>query len=481
MKLIATLSSDLILKSPVVRRKFQRVLLNNLRKTLKEEGITYKMTLDLGHIFFESENEQGKDIFLRCFGIDSISIIEGSCESSLELICEKGLSLYKDFVKEGSYAVRAKRKGIHNFTSEDVNKNLGGLLKTEHNHVNIKNSDKPIYLYIKDEIAYFYTKKIKAQGGLPLGCGGKALCLISGGFDSVLASWVIQKRGVQVDYLFCNLGGKAYERSTLGVTKNLVDLWGHGSSPRFYSLDFNELVSEVRKKVKPSFNQVILKKLFYRAAEKLCYKKKYDAIITGEAIGQVSSQTLKNLRAIEQELTLPILRPLISFNKNEIISKCQEIGTYELSAKIKEFCQITKEKPVTATTGDHIKREYERIDPEIIEKTFTFPKPLHLKEKDFNLDDENFFMLDHIPEDSVVLDCRQESEFQKKAYSGSHWVSPHKFEDLKSFSKDKNYVLFCEHSTQSLLFAEKMQKEGYAAYGLQGGEKFFATLPQSNA
>ena len=477
MKLIATLSSDLILKSAMVRRKFQRVLLNNLRQAFKREGIEYTLDLDLGHIFVTSPSDKALEIVKRTFGIDSISIIEKTCESDFEIICQTACELYRDFTKQGSYSIKTKRKGSHNFTSENINRKIGGMLSTEENHVNIKNADHPIFIYIKDEVTYFHSKKIQAEGGLPLGCGGKALCLVSGGFDSILASWIIQKRGVRVDYLFCNMGGKAYERSTLEVTKELFDLWGNGGESKFYSIDFNPLIKELKEKVKPAFNQVVLKRLFCKAADNICFRGKYDAIITGEALGQVSSQTLKNLRAIENSVQHPILRPLVGFNKNEIVAKCQHIGTYGLSAKISEFCQITKEKPVTATSAFFLNEQFEKIDPEVIEKSFQAFKKISLnQEKSVLLENEDYFLTDEIPKEAIILDCRQESAFKQNSYPEAKWISPHQFEKKGQFSKDKTYLLFCEHSTQSFLFAEELQKEGYTAYGLRGGEKAFQKL-----
>ncbi len=481
MQVIATLSSDLILKSPPVRRKFQRILLNNLRRTFKLKQISYKMEIDLGHIFLSSEHEEALKILERTFGIESLSPIDGECESTLDKICEQGVALYKNFVRTGTYAIRAKRKGTHEFTSEEVNRQLGSKLKTEENSVNIKNSEHPIFVYIKCEKTYFFTKKIKASGGLPLGTGGKSLCLVSGGFDSILASWLIQKRGIQVDYLFCNLGGKAYQRSVLEITKKLVDLWGHGSQPKFYTFDFDKLVKEVREKTKPAFNQVVLKRLFYKAAKTLCRKYKYDAIITGEALGQVSSQTLKNLRAIESGLDTLILRPLISFNKSEIIHKCQEIGTYELSSKIAEFCQITKEKPVTGTSRVALDAQFEKLDPNLLEETFKNETKVLLTDQNLNLHEEDYFTTLSIPEDAILLDCRSEKDAQEKPILSAEWTAHHLFENLNRFSKDKTYVLFCVHSTQSLLFAEKMQKEGFSAYALKGGEKTLLSMSSRQA
>lgn len=472
MLIIATLSSDLILKSPTVRRNFQRVLMNNIRQAFKEQKVSYEMSLDLGHLFVSSEDKKALEILQRTFGIETLSLVELQCESKLETIAAKGYEFYKDLVKTGTYCVRTKRKGKHDYTSEEVNYELGGRLKTDENLVKIKNPEICIQVYIKDEKTYFFTKKIKAEGGLPLGSGGKALCLMSGGFDSPLASWMMQRRGIKVHYLFCNLGGKAYQRSTLEISKRLVDLWGAGSEPSFYTMNFEGLMKEIREKVKPSFHQVVLKKFFYKAAEYLCHRKKFDAIITGEAIGQVSSQTLKNLRAIEDNVNFPLFRPLISFNKGDIIDMCQKIGTYELSEKVKEFCQISKEKPVTATSPEALANEFSKIDlQKIKEEVFITVQKVNLKTLDLAEASQEFLATDVIPEKSVIIDCRNAHEHEKKPFPGIEHKEPYRFENLKSFSKDKIYVLFCEANTQSLLLAEKMQKQGYTAYALSSGVK----------
>ena len=166
MLIIATLSSDIILKSTTVRRNFQRVLINNIRQALKEQEISYELSLDLGHLFIESENERCSEILQRTFGIENLSLVELQCESNLKTIIAKGSEFYRELVLKGSYSVRCKRKGEHNFTSEEVNRKLGGHLKTDTNWVRIKAPENMVQVFIKDEKTYFFTKKIKGPGGL---------------------------------------------------------------------------------------------------------------------------------------------------------------------------------------------------------------------------------------------------------------------------------------------------------------------------
>src|SRR5690606_19637788 len=126
---------------------------------------------------------------------------------------------------------------------------------------------------------------------------------------------------------FCNLGGDAYERAVVQVGKFLADEWSYGSAPKLHVIDFEAPLAELRAKSRQSYWQVVLKRLMYRAAEQVAKELGAEALITGEAIGQVSSQTLQNLRAIDSIAELPVFRPLLGFDKPEIIDRARFIGT----------------------------------------------------------------------------------------------------------------------------------------------------------
>jgi thiamine biosynthesis protein ThiI len=142
---------------------------------------------------------------------------------------------------------------------------------------------------------------------LRAGCrsgGGRALALISGGYDSAVAAWLMLKRGIELDYVFCNLGGDAYERAVVQVAKALADDWSYGSHPKLHVVDFAEPLKELRANARPSYWQVVLKRLMYRAATTIAHEQTGHAINTGEAVGRLIA-TLMNLRAIEFGATLP--------------------------------------------------------------------------------------------------------------------------------------------------------------------------------
>src|SRR5688572_30544808 len=165
------------------------------------------------------------------------------------------------------------------------------------------------------------------------------------------------KRGIALDYVFCNLGGDAYERAVVQVGKAIADDWSYGTKPHLHVVDFAPVLDELRAKTRASYWQVVLKRLMYRAACLVAAERNAEAIITGEAVGQVSSQTLSNLRAIESVATLPVLRPLIGFDKEEIIERAKMIGTASLSEQVKEYCAIAPGNPVTAATIRRVDEE----------------------------------------------------------------------------------------------------------------------------
>src|SRR5690606_12565058 len=168
--------------------------------------------------------------------------------------------------------------------------------------------------------------------------------------DSAVAAWLMLKRGVQLDYVFCNLAGDAYERSVALVAKVLADDWSYGTRPRLHVIDFGPVLDDLRAKSRPRYWQVVLKRLMYRAGDHVAQEARAQGLVTGEAIGQVSSQTLVNLAAIDRASSLPVFRPLIGFDKMDIVELSRRLGTFELSSKVQEYCAIAPGNPATAAS-----------------------------------------------------------------------------------------------------------------------------------
>jgi thiamine biosynthesis protein ThiI len=278
------------------------------------------------------------------------------------------------------------------------------------------------------------------------------------------------KRGIALDYVFCNLGGDAYERAVVQVTKALADDWSYGTMPKLYVLDFDEPLRELRANVRDSYWQIVLKRLMYRAASQIGAHIGADAIITGEAVGQVSSQTLPNLRAIEPAASLPVFRPLLGFDKEEIIARAQRIGTAALSEQVKEYCAIAPGKPVTATSEARAAAEEAKLDLSVIDRAVANAKLLDVRGLAAVDLVAPYIFTTEIPDDAVVIDCRTAAQFRAwHAPDAQHREEWELARDFKRLDKNKKYVLYCTHGMQSAHLAERMQRFGYEAYSFKGG------------
>ena len=472
MNILIRIAGEIILKSGPVSRRFQKRLHTNLKAALKKENISFTLQGRWARLWLQTEDPRALDLVRRIFGVHAFSLIEHECSADLATIVAEGAAFYKERIRGQTFAVQTHRVGQHSFNSMDVSRELGSALNigNEPSLVKLRNPQVTVYVEIRDERAYFYRDTLPGAGGLPIGTGGGCVSLVSGGFDSTVASWMMQKRGLSLHYLFCNLAGEANERTVLQVVTTLVHRWSYGDWPRIHIIDFQPVVAEILAKVSTPFSQVILKCLFYMVAEKLAHETEALGIITGESLGQVSSQTLANLNAISSSIRVPIYRPLISFDKVDIIHLSRSIGVYQESAKVKEYCQIVPQKPVTACSPERAHEELAKLDLAILDKQFTERKILTLLQMNgAELLCSNVFA-DRIPDDAIVIDCQTEDQFERwHDPRAKHWDFYDLLTKYRSFAKDKTYLIYCTFGMQSAVLAEKMQSEGYRAFSLRGG------------
>ncbi|MEZ5483121.1 MAG: hypothetical protein R3E73_13495 [Porticoccaceae bacterium] len=193
-------------------------------------------------------------------------------------------------------------------------------------------------------------------GGFPLGTQIRVMSLISGGFDSTVSSFLTMKRGLRTHFLFFNLGGRAHE---VGVKEVAFYLWNRYSGShrvRFITVPFEDVVAEILTSVENSQMGVILKRMMLRAGTRIADEMDVAALVTGEAVAQVSSQTLANLAVIDSVTEKLVLRPLITFDKNDIIDIARKIGTEEFAAKIRD-CGVISLNPTTRARPERIAEE----------------------------------------------------------------------------------------------------------------------------
>jgi len=475
---IVRIAAEVASKSNRTRRRFQKKLVVNVGDALRSSGARARVSDRWSRLFVtvsdpgraRSANEAMRAV-TRVFGVHSFSRVDAVVEADLDPIVRAGHELYRDLVRGRRYAVAARRTGRHSFSSRDIGVRLGAALNP-YGTVDLTTPEVTVSVEVRDHRAYLFAGRTEGPGGLPLGVQSRAVCLISGGFDSAVAAWLILKRGVSLDYVFCNLAGPAFERSVIQVTRVICDQWSYGDRPRIHIVDFAEPVRELQKRVTPRYWQVVLKRLMYRAAGGVAAEIGADALVTGESVGQVSSQTLPNLRAIEAAAALPVLRPLVGFDKEEIIHIARRVGTAALSARIREYCAILEGKPVTGAKEVAVDREEAPLDPGLVENAVARRSVLEVR----NLADaglrRRYLWVETVPDGARLIDCRPLHQDDGWRVPGSLRIPSNEFPDsISGLDTQISYVLFCDNGIQSEKLANIMQTIGYESYALRGGTR----------
>ncbi|HUF11536.1 MAG TPA: tRNA uracil 4-sulfurtransferase ThiI [Longimicrobiales bacterium] len=461
--------AELAIKARRTRQNFLGRLGRNMRDALSLTNEEFELRTGWNRFVATIRSDAQLHALTRVFGVSSISVIDAVVPADLDAIVARGRELYAERVRGRRYAVRARRHGRHGFASRDIEVELGRALN-EGATVDLRHPDVTVHVEVREDEAFLFAERLDGPGGLPLGVEGSAISLISGGYDSAVSAWLMLKRGVSLDYVFCNLGGDAYERAVVQVAKVLADDWSWGSRPRLHVVDFGPALDELRSKATQRYWQVVLKRLMYRVASAIAAERDAQAIVTGEALGQVSSQTLTNLRAIEPAAAFPVFRPLIGFDKEEIIARARHVGTAALSEQVKEYCAIAPGHPVTAAPVDSVEREEAKLDLTVLERAVADRKVLDLRALTAVDLVQPYLFIDDVPADAIVLDCRPEPHYRAWHWPGAtHWDEWELLNRFEKLDRDPKYVLYCAHGIQSAYLAERMQRSGYEAYSFRGG------------
>lgn len=328
------------------RGAFERKLISNIRYALRDLG-SINIVKPQGRIFIEPTNDdydivKAIDALTRVFGIVSVSPVV-KIKNDFEEIKSMAFKLTEKAIESGkgkTFKVISKRSNKKfAMNSQEINMKLGGFLLDSFPSVtvDIHNPDFIIYVEVREQ-AYLYTDIIYANGGLPVGSNGKAMLLLSGGIDSPVAAWMMAKRGLEIEAIHFYSYPYTSERSKEKVIDLAKILAQHCQNINLYIVPFTEIQEQIAQKCPHDQITIIMRRIMMMIAEKLSAKTGSLALITGESLGQVASQTIQSLAVTNASVSIPVFRPLIGMDKNEVIKLAKKIDTYETSILPYEDC-----------------------------------------------------------------------------------------------------------------------------------------------
>lgn len=360
------------------RKFFEEKLVANIKKVLPRDYFSWIKRIS-GRILIkltEKGREKEEEISLKLkkvFGLVNFSFAKRG-ESEIESIKKEALEILKA-KKFKSFKIAAKRSDKKfPLTSQEINERVGEYILERFKikdsklkiQVDLENPDITLFIEVVGKQTFFYTEKVSGPGGLPVTTGGKAVALLSGGIDSPVASYFLMKRGVKI--IFVHFHAYPYtKKASITKAKKIVQVFQEyqQGGAKLYLVPFGEIQKEIVLKAPAKLRIIFYRRAMIKLAERIAKKEKAQALVTGESVGQVASQTLENIKVIDEAVKLPIFRPLIGFDKEEIIQKAKEIGTFDLSilpaedccsrflpkhpetrAKLKEVQQIEKKVPL---------------------------------------------------------------------------------------------------------------------------------------
>lgn len=360
------------------KKDFIKRLLTNMKNALREfEALTYERTHDRMYIMLNGEDpKKVSEPLAKVFGISSFSFAI-QVPSDIEEIKKTALMVAKE-TSGDTFKIESRRSyKLFPMISDEINRELAGeILRNTEWKVNVNTPDLRIQVELHEDHTYIMTNKIPGAGGYPVGVGGKALVMLSGGIDSPVASYLMMKRGISIEcihYASPPYTSKAAQDKVLDLARAIAPYQGH---IRVHVVPFTELQLAIYKHCDESYAITIMRRMMYRIAQRICEKQNCLAIVNGESIGQVASQTLESMQTINEVTQMPVIRPVACLDKLEIIDLAKKINTYETSIlPFEDCCTIfTPKNPVTKPTLHRAQRlesrfDFETLLNECIEKT----------------------------------------------------------------------------------------------------------------
>ncbi len=486
MLFVVRFSPEIIIKSRDVRHRNIRVLRRSLRMQSARihPDIVVRGDWDSLEVAVPdseaSVQEQVIQLLERTPGIALFLLVRKLPLPDLDGVAEHTLTHYATLLPGRRFAVRCKRTGSHPWNSLDVERHVGRHL-LQHcptARVDLGAPEIVVKVEIHHDELFVVERSFKGLGGYPLGTQDDVLSLISGGFDSSVASFLTMRRGLVTHFCCFRLGGRDHELAVKDVALYLWMRYGASHRVKFVTVPFEAVVDELAARLEPGLRGVILKRMMLRAATRVADQLRIPALVTGECVAQVASQTLANLAVIDQVTDKVLLRPLIVTDKQDIIDIARRIGTEEFSRHVPEFCGAVSQKPTTRACPQRIAEQEALFDFSIL---------------DAAVQDAQIQMIDRVMESfgapapqvrsecaaiqATLIDIRHPLERDTQALPeplrGLPLLRIPFYElptRLATLSPAEHYVLYCAKGVMSRLHAAHMQAAGFTRVSVFGAQ-----------
>lgn len=360
------------------RKDFIKRLCDNIKATLSNyPDLTYERTYDRLYIHLHgTQSSEICELLKEIFGLSSFSLclkVRTDMDTLVEAAFQVGMEK-----KEGTFKVDARRHyKAFPYISDQINRAVATkILQNSELTVDVHKPELRIQIEVREDFTYIMAATIRGAGGYPVGMGGRALLMLSGGIDSPVAGYLTMKRGVEIECI--HYASPPYTSSS--AQKKVLDLASiiskYQGKIRVHVVPFTDLQLAIYKNCNESYAITIMRRMMYRIAERIAKKNRCLAIVNGESVGQVASQTLDSMQVINEAVTMPVLRPVVTYDKLEIIDVARKINTYETSILPYEDCCtiFTPKNPVTKPRLDKVQFfesgfDYETLIDECVEKT----------------------------------------------------------------------------------------------------------------
>ncbi|WP_299270113.1 tRNA uracil 4-sulfurtransferase ThiI [uncultured Psychrosphaera sp.] len=476
MRLIVKYHPEINIKSRSVRRRFSKLLESNTRSIIKrifESAHVISRWSDLLIETTELPRETELEIIdalSRIPGVDQFNEVIEYPFVDFDTAFKDVARHWQDELEGKTFCVRVKRSGKHDFTSSELERYIGGGLNqaVESAKVSLRKPDITVKAELRGDRFQVVKTHHRGLGGMPIPSQEDVLSLISGGFDSGVATYHLMRRGARTHFCFFNLGGKEHE---IGVKQVSYEIWKRYSSShktKFISVDFDPVVAEILTKIDNGLMGVVLKRMMMRAASQVADRLNIKALVTGESLGQVSSQTLTNLNVIDRVTETLILRPLIHLDKAEIIDTSRKIGTHDFAAAMPEYCGVISKKPTTRAVLSQIIEAESHFDMSILDDAVNNADVMDIRDiaKQAAEEVQELEQVTELPADAVVIDVRSpdETDDSPLVLDGVEVIEIPFFRIATQFGdldQTKPYFLYCDRGVMSRLQALLLHEHGY--------------------